>query len=267
MAARAAVIAVRAACALVPAVAPAAGAQDTLEGKRLYHDVGRLRGTGVSCVDCHGGLPGALHGLPKAADRPAAIDYAINAIPQMAPLRGRLSPVDLANLAAYIARPAAASPDLRIATAGPAHSPWSTERLEFTAPVGASGTAPSSISFANAGTLPLQLQSAPKVDGPNAREFAIVESDCFSGTTLSKDQSCRIVVEFRPLGPAGLRSASVGIEHDWILGAAHVALIGRVTDRPQRARQARAATLKDGRQGGEFPVHAPKPPQRAGQRD
>ena len=213
---------------LLLACAGSADAQDALRGKRLYHDVGRLSGSGVSCIDCHGGLPGALHGLAKAAGRPGAIDYALNSIQQMLPLRGRLSAADMADLAAYIANPAIASPELRLGTAGPGSIAWSTERIEY--PTSSPGMVlpASSIRLSNAGTLPLQLQSAPALDGPHAAEFAILESDCRAGMVLDASQACAIRVTFRPRGPEGLRSASVGIAHDWIGGSVHVALIGRV---------------------------------------
>jgi hypothetical protein len=77
-------------------VAAPADAQDALNGKRLYLDVSRVRGAGTNCVDCHGGLPGGLFGIGRAANDAAAVERAIGAIPQMTPLRGRLSARDYA---------------------------------------------------------------------------------------------------------------------------------------------------------------------------
>ena len=205
-----------------------AGAQDALRGKRLYHDVGRLSGAGVSCIDCHGGLPGALHGISKAASRPETINQAINTIGQMAPLRGRLSASDMADLAAYIATPGIDSPQLRLTTEGPGHSAYSAERLAFP-PSPAGSTSPAStVRLTNDGALPLQLRFAPTLEGPHATQFAIVASDCRADMTLSAAQSCSLSVAFLPQGPAGLRTASVGVSHDWINGAVRIALIGRV---------------------------------------
>lgn len=215
--------------ALAAMAAGAAHGQDALTGKRLYHDVGRLRGTGISCVECHGGLPGGLHGIGKAGGKPSAIDYAINAIPQMSPLRGRLSAQDLEDLASYIAQPEVPSPDLRIATEGPARSPWSSERLEFPAIAAGTASPASTIRLTNAGRLPLRLLSAPALSGPDAHHFTIDAGDCVAGITLVAGQSCRISVDFRPLrGAAGQRSARVNVAHDWLGGELNVALIGRV---------------------------------------
>jgi cytochrome c553 len=232
---RAALRVARVLCGLVAAgAAGSAPAQDSLAGKRLFHDAGRLRGTGISCVECHGGLPGGLHGIGKAAGNPAALDYAINAIPQMAPLRGKLSARDLEDLAAYIANPAVASPELRIGTDGPGSSAWSVERLEFPAPGAGAASPASTIRLSNAGALPLRLQSAPTLDGPHAAEFVITESDCDAGKSLDSAQSCSIRITFQPRGPAGLRSASVGVTHDWLGGRVRIALIGRVAPAVRR---------------------------------
>lgn len=229
---------------LLGAGLPAAGwAQDALAGKRLYHDVGRLRDAGASCVECHGGLPGALHGLAKAAGNPAAIEYAVHAIPQMAALRDRLTPQDMADVAAYVARPDVASPELRLATAGPAHSPWSAERLEFSGTLAGSTSASSSVRLTNVGALPLRLVSAPELAGPASGDFVIVGGDCAAGATLSTGQSCAVAVVFQPRGAAGTRTASLGIRHDWIRGAVHVALIGQVAP-PRAAPPASAGRAK-----------------------
>lgn len=206
-----------------------AAAQDAMRGKLLYLDAGRVAGAGVSCVDCHGGLPGALHGLGKAAGDPAAIAYALGAIQQMTPLRGRLSEKDMADLAAYIAFPAAPSPDPRLATAGPAASPYSAERLEF--PEAAAGGAPiaSTVRITNRGALPLTLLSSPAIGGPAAADFTLAASDCRAGATLGAGESCSMEIVFQPGGETGLRAATLGLTHDWVRGGAHVALIGRVS--------------------------------------
>ncbi|MFM9970869.1 MAG: c-type cytochrome, partial [Burkholderiales bacterium] len=114
-------------------LANAAVAQDALRGKRIYHDGGRLNGAGISCVDCHGGVPGALHGINRAARNPTAIEYALGAISQMSRLRGHLTKADIQDLAAYLAQPLVASPRLAVSTKGPAANSYTTERLEFRA--------------------------------------------------------------------------------------------------------------------------------------
>lgn len=210
-------------------LAGTAFAQSALNGKRLYQDVGRMRGAGVSCVECHGGMPGGLHGIGRAAGDPLAVEYAIGAIRQMEPLRGRVTAQDMADIAAYLAAPGVASPDLRLSSDGPAASPYSSERLEFAETVPGSASTPSTIRLSNAGGIPLRLLSAPKISGVAADDFRLIATDCHAATALASQQSCTIAVAFDPRdGAPGLRAASVGLEHDWIRGSVNVALIGRV---------------------------------------
>jgi len=207
-------------------VATGAFAQDALRGKRLYHDIGRINGAGVSCIDCHGGIPGALHGIGKAAHNPAAIDYAVHAIQQMTPFRGRVSKQDMVDLAAYIGAPHTPSPDLRIETSGAAANRFTAERLEFRP-----GDR-SVVKFTNTGHLPLLLQSAPAISGPDAGAFFIAASDCRAGTALEPGMSCTVDIGFRPPPPNStrLRTARLGMNHDWIRGEVAVALLGRAGD-------------------------------------
>ncbi len=199
-------------------VQPAA-AQDALRGKLLYHDIGRITGAGVSCIDCHGGVPGALHGLGKVADNPAAIAYALGAVPQMLMLRGRLTDTDMADIAAYVATPTVASPDLQRTMIGAAASPYSDQRLEFASP----GT--STVRLTNTGVLGLRLDGEPAIFGPAAADFAVRATDCRSGV-LEPAHSCIIEIDFAPRG-LGLRTAALRIEHAWIGGGMAVGLIGR----------------------------------------
>lgn len=213
---------------LLAGAATPAMAQDALRGKQLYHDVGRLSGAGVSCIDCHGSVPGALHGLGKVADNPAAIAYAIGAISPMTPLRGRLTERDMADIAAYVAFPAVPSPEPRVTTTGPAATPYTTDRLEFSAAPDGALLPPSTVRLTNTGALPMQLASAPALAGPAAEQFAITATDCGAGMTLDPQQSCTVDILFRPQGDEGLHAASLGLAHDWIRGGINIALIGRV---------------------------------------
>jgi len=203
-------------------------AQDALRGKLLYHDVGRQSGAGVSCIDCHGGVPGALHGLGKVANNPAAIDYAIGAVLQMTPLRGRLSARDFADIAAYVASPAVASPEPRVSASGPAASPYASDRLEFFDVQAGSTSPPSTLSLANQGAVALQIGSAVVVTGPDAAQFAVSFVDCRAGQVLDAGQACTVAIVFRAEGPPGLRTATLRLAHDWIHGGFNVPLLGRV---------------------------------------
>ncbi|MBL8692280.1 MAG: hypothetical protein JNL04_24455 [Rhodospirillaceae bacterium] len=208
--------------ALAAAVHPALG-QDALRGKRLYHEVGRLSGAGVSCIDCHGGLPGALHGIGRVGDDPARIDYAIGAVTQMTPLRGRLSRQDMADLAAYVARPAVPSPEPRVSTSGAASLPYMPDRLEF------AGAATGMVRLSNAGAVALRLDARPALAGEHAPRFAIAEATCAEGLVLGEGESCTVTIAFVPDAGPGLRLAVLRLAHDWIGGATSVPLIGRLS--------------------------------------
>jgi hypothetical protein len=211
-------------CLALAAAAPHAFGQDALRGKRLYHEVGHLRGAGVSCIDCDGGVPGALHGLGRVADDPDKIDYAIGAVAQMAPLRGRLSRQDMADIAAYVARPGAPSPEPRVATSGPAASPHVTDRLEFASAGATAGT----VRLSNLGTVALRLIAAPALNGEHAAQFAIADTTCAEGLVLQKDDACMVTIAFNAEAGPGLRVAVLRLAHDWIGAGANVPLIGRL---------------------------------------
>jgi cytochrome c553 len=206
------------------AMAPAAAwAQDALAGKRLYLDVARLRGAGVSCVDCHGGLPGAAFGIGRAANQPAIVERAVNSIPQMTPLRGRLSATDYADLAAYIGRPDVPSPLLRATTSGSAAR--GAERMDFGAQPQATQGAVSRWRLGNDGALPLRLISAPQLRGAQPGDFTIVASECTAGLELVPGAGCSVDLAFRPTA-SGARQAAAFVAHDWVGGEVALALTG-----------------------------------------
>ncbi len=209
--------------ALLPSLALA---QDALRGKRLYLDTDRLTGAGVSCVGCHGGLPGGAFGIGRAANAPAEIERAIDSVPAMAPLRGRMTTTDLADLAAFIGRPDVASPDLRIGLLAPAAASTAPARIDFGGVAAGARSAVATVTLSNLGGVPLRLTAAPAIVGANAADFRVAATDCTAGMLLTAQMSCRIDVQFQPLAAAGLRSAALRVEHDWVEGAAAVALLG-----------------------------------------
>jgi mono/diheme cytochrome c family protein len=208
------------------ATTPSVINDNALRGKRLYLDGGRIVGTGVSCVDCHGDVVGSAFGLGKAANSPAAIDYAINAIPQMARARGRYSAQDLIELAAYIGEPNVASPDVRLLTSGAAANPYTSARLEFGVITLGAKSSTSKIRIVNAGQIALNIAALPTLAGPDTAQFELLATDCQAGLTLQFQQACELTIAFVPTGLPGPRSASVGITHDWVRGVDNVALIG-----------------------------------------
>lgn len=203
-----------------------ASAQDALRGKRYYLDTARLTGASVSCVDCHRGLPPGLFGIGRAANDPAIIANAIASIPQMAPLRGRLTTQDIADVAAYIGNPGVASPQMNVVTRSPGGS-TNTDRLDFGIVLSGDISGRATVHLRNDGVLPLRLISSARILGPQAGEFALLDATCQASSTLAAAASCEIGIAFHPaIGATGLRSAAVQVDHDWVGSTAAVALIG-----------------------------------------
>jgi cytochrome c553 len=202
-----------------------AAAQDALRGKRLYLDTARIVGATVSCVDCHRAYPPGLFGIGRAANSPAIVANALNTIPQMMPLRGRLTTQDIADVAAYLGNPSVPSPLLLVTTRSPSGAPG-TDRVDFgTVPAGQTSQT-ATVQLRNDGALAMQLTSNPRIVGSHGAEFAVASSSC-TAAVFGAAESCEINLTFRPAaGVTGLRSAAVQIDHDWVGGVAAMALIG-----------------------------------------
>jgi hypothetical protein len=198
---------------------------DALRGKRLYLDAARIVGSSVSCVDCHGGLPGGSFGIERAANDPARVAAAIAAIPQMAPLRGRLASADVADLAAYLGDPGVASPQVEVTTQLPGGGPGQPDRVEF-GDLALDATAIATLQLRNPGQLGFTLTAAPAITGRDAPEFAIISAGCAPGSVVAPGQACRFELAFRPAGQPGPRTAGFAVDHDWVRGSAAVALLG-----------------------------------------
>jgi cytochrome c553 len=82
------------------AAAPGDAAPDPERGAQFYL---KLPGSPTTCIDCHGLEPGASrNNLLAAADRPQALNKALNGVGAMAFLRGALQADDVDDLAAYL---------------------------------------------------------------------------------------------------------------------------------------------------------------------
>jgi uncharacterized protein (TIGR03382 family) len=203
-----------------------ASAQDALRGKRLYLDAARIVGSGVSCVDCHGGLPGGAFGIGRAADDPAVVENAVGSVPQMTPFRERLAGPDFADLAAYIGNPAVPSPQVQLTTRLPNGAAGPADRIDFGEVEVDTASAVATLQIANPGLLAFAITAAPEVAGANAAEFSIEATDCRAGMIVAPAQACSALLRFRPVGTAGARTARLGVLHDWVYGIAAVALLG-----------------------------------------
>ena len=212
-------------CVLLGCISTAS-AQDALRGKRFYLDTAGLTGASVNCVDCHRGLPPGLFGIGRAANNPAIIANALNSVPQMAPLRGRLAAGDIADLAAYIGNPAVPSLSLRVGTRSPAGTEG-IDRLDFGAILLSQTSARGTVLLSNDGALPLRLMSSVRIVGPQAGEYSLFANSCAASLMLGPAQSCEIGITFRPEpSGAGLRRGALQVDHDWVGATAAVALLG-----------------------------------------
>jgi hypothetical protein len=220
---------VTAATALVTlSLARSAAAQSALRGKRLYLDAARITGSGVSCVDCHGGIPGGLFGIGRAANDPVLVERAIGSVSQMAPFRGRLAANDFVDLAAYLGDPAVPSPQVEL-TVLPSGDPGGADRLTFgDVPVGMEATA--TVYLRNSGRLPFEVTAAPWLGGPNAEDFTLLPQVCDAGVVIAPAAGCSFELRFAPAQPLGMRVARLVIAHDWVGGVAAIALLGAATD-------------------------------------
>lgn len=215
---------------LAALLASPASAQDALRGKRLYLDGGRISGAGVSCVDCHGGHPGALHGIGRAAGRPAVIEYALGSVSQMGVLRETLSPEDIRDLAAYLQEPDVPSPQLSIG-ADPDETGVAVEWLEFKVLASGPGMTQRIVRLRNVGGRPLTLAESPRIGGVSAAAFSLSESTCHAGLQLNPGSECKAGIAFAPdqlHANSRLWTAYLEVAHDWVGAGTRVALVGRV---------------------------------------
>jgi mono/diheme cytochrome c family protein len=209
--------------------APMVLAQDALRGKRLYLDTARLTGSPVSCVDCHGGLPRGFFGIGRAANDPESVARALSTIPQMTPLRGRLSVDNIADLASYIGNPEVPSPLLRVIAQAPASSSTllDSDRVQFGGARVGQRSLPAKVRLGNEGAIALRLDGAARIAGANAGDYLIATDGCAAGMLLSPGRWCEIAVVFQPTpGASGLRTAALQVDHDWAGAIVAVALLG-----------------------------------------
>lgn len=173
----------------------AAQAQDAVRGAQLYL---QLPAGLPSCVSCHGPDPSAnRNNLLNAADRPATLLKALNAIGVMGYLKPTLSDVDVADLAAYLGRV------LLVADPAAAVSLWPTT-LEFGALALGAASPEHHVGLRNMSAVPMALTGLQLV-GSGHR----LQTDC--PAQLAPAASCHITVHAiaDAIGP---RAATLSIE-------------------------------------------------------
>lgn len=194
------------ACLLVAfgAFAHAASAQNAAAGK-LYYETPVM---GATCAEagCHGPNPLAnTRNVRAGANNPAAILNAVDTRPQMAVYRGRITAQNAADLAAYIANPAAAGP--APTTPNPPTADGTTLTFGQTQ-VGTPNMTPmpASVTITNPGMTALMITGIA-VGGANASEFTPAGTCVGAAVTVNAGQTCTLTASFLPTA-AGTRMAT-----------------------------------------------------------
>ncbi|MGZ9032655.1 MAG: hypothetical protein ACXW2G_14875, partial [Burkholderiaceae bacterium] len=157
-----------------------------MRGKQLYES--RFNPNYLSCSDpgsCHGVNPLANMNKVRNGTSGQAILTAVGAVPLMLPLRNLVSQADAADLAAYIANPAAANPTGGLAASSPSLAFGATA-------VGATNanSNPAMATVTNTSTAAVTISGIAK-SGTNAGEFT-ANGSCVSATPvqLAAGASC-----------------------------------------------------------------------------
>lgn len=221
-------------------LAAPASAADAVRGKALYIDTTTL-GAPLSCSTsgCHDlDLSRNTNNILKGSN-PAVIMNAINTDKgSMGTFyRGKVTDLDAADIAAYIANPAAGTPT-------PAAS-LSPATLSFGGQVTGTTSATMSATLRNSGTANLVL-STVALAGTNAADFTR-GGTCTQALTLAPSQTCSIDVAFRPAA-VGTRNATVTVGHNASPSTTTLSVTGSGLAAPAPAAGLSATTLAFGNQ-------------------
>lgn len=215
-------------------------AADPVRGRNLYHNTSTTLGASVSeCAGCHGLDPLANRlNIRAGANNPTAILNAINSgVGGMGVYRPYITATDAADLAAYIANPAAGTPS-------PAAS-LSTATLAFGSQVQGTSSATMSATLTNTGSASLVLATVT-LGGTNPGDFTR-SGTCVNALALAPAQSCTVSAVFRPTA-LGARSATVTIAHNATPASTTVTLTGEGVSAPTPAAALSATTVAFGNQ-------------------
>jgi len=85
---------------------------------------------------------------------------------------------------------------------------------------------PAIVRLGNEGAIALRLDGAARIAGPDAGDYLIAAGGSTAGTLLGPGHGCAIVVVFPPAtGAAGLRTAALHVDHEWVGATVAVALL------------------------------------------
>lgn len=180
-------------------------AQNAVRGKQLYESFLNPVYT-FSCSEntqCHG--PNPLTNMNKIRNGvdPNKIISAISSVGKMGPLKGFVTNTDAADMAAYIANPAAAT--------APAISASATALAFGATQVAASNTAPvpASVTLTNTGAGTLTITAINK-SGTNAGDFTPTGTCVGASVTVAPGASCTLSATFTP-SATGTRTATLTV--------------------------------------------------------
>lgn len=191
---------------------PAALAQDVNAGKLAYTTPQVTGQLSCSAGACHTSNPLINQNkILKAADNPGGIGVALNAVTQMAFLKGKLTTQQFIDLAAYIGNPGAAgSPEAQLTPAS----------LTFGATVVGNSAVSQTLAINNIGTAPLIVSGVTSSNG----DFPVFSS-C---GTIAAAANCSVSVGFAP-SAAGARSGTITVSHNAVGRSSSVNVSGTAT--------------------------------------
>jgi hypothetical protein len=198
-------------------------AQDAVNGRLLYNTPFGAGTPSCANSNCHGADPRQNIARIQNGTTPSDIFYAIERFGIMAFLRGRISSDQAADLAAYIANPAAAS---NVATAA-----LSTPSITFEPIFYGQTSRAMTVTVSNAGAASLTISSV-SIGAPN---FVVSTNGCVANTRLLAGTACEIEVVFTP-ERAGLHTAQLIIAHNGQNGGSVVALSATADALPANTR-------------------------------
>jgi hypothetical protein len=183
--------------------ASSAWSQNAAAGKMFYETP--ILGLSCAAANCHGLNPATnTNNIRNGANAQNVILGAPGKVPQMAFLAGRISAQNAADLAAYIANPAAAN-GASITLSGTTLAFGSTQIA-----VANTTTTPASITLTNSGGGPLTITAIGKA-GTNAAEFTATGTCVGASVTVAAGGTCTIGASFTPTG-VGNRTATFTLQ-------------------------------------------------------
>jgi hypothetical protein len=179
-------------------------AQNAVRGKQLYE--AKLNPAYLSCSDntqCHGPNPLLDRNNVRKGTNPAIIISALTSVPLMNPVRGLVNSTDAADMAAYIANPAAATvPAISASATSLAFGPSQVASTN-------SASVPAAVTLTNTGAGTLTITAINK-SGTNANDFTATGTCVGASVTVAPGASCTLSATFTP-SATGTRTATLTV--------------------------------------------------------